>query len=458
MAPYAKQLVDWAMEGQPHVVIRQFAARAALQLIANGYLSDEGGLSDRLKSVNKSPLPVVESKTYERNISRKHDKNTETDEDRFYFGMDIGPYWYDPLGRVFALSQGDIEVEALKVIRKDFAFGAKGRWDEDERTRRNLYEEKNTYHSHGSYPRADNLHFYLAYHAMMVVAGRLLASVPTHRNPDYGEDDEFSDWLARHDLTRQDGRWLWDRRDPEPFAKGTWLDRDKEHPDRRRVTDGDFEEALRTGDNLNLWGYWTEADTSREQSVHIYSALVQPDKSEALLRALATAKDVHDYAIPSADSDMEIEEPGFELKGWVFDNSGDRRLDEMDRWAGGVSFPPPRPAPFILKRMRLDTDSDIRIWQDQSKACVMESQVWGYYDEAKRHERSNPDRGSRLQVSAFFVTSMLAELDRNLIIEVQIERHRRYQPYESGEKDDDERIKARAKLYLLGKDGKFRTI
>ncbi len=458
VAPYAKQLVDWALKDQPHVVIRQFAAGAALQLIANGYLSDEEGLSDSLKSVNKSPLPAVETEFYERNVSRKHDKDAKTDDDHFYFGIDIGPYWYDPLGRVFALSQGDIEVEALKVIRKDFAFGARGRWDEDERALRNLYEKEHAYHSHGSYPRADNLHFYHAYHAMMIVAGRLLVSTPTHRNPDYGENDEFADWLSRHDLTRQDGRWLWDRRDPEPLTRGAWLDRDKEHPDRRRVTDGDFDEALRTGDKFNLWGYWTEADTSREQSVHIYSALVPPDKSEALLRALTSVKDAHNYAIPSADSNMEIDEPGFELKGWVINHNGDRRLDENDRWAGDVSFPPPRPAPFIEKRMHLDTDSDIRTWKDQSKACVMESQVWGYYDEAKRHERSNPDMGRRLQVSPSFVALMLAELDRDLIIEVQIERHRRYQVYESREKDDEERINTRAKLYLLSKDGRFRTI
>jgi len=132
--------------------------------------------------------------------------------------MDIGPYWYGPLGRVFALSQGDIEIEAMKVIRKEFGLGAKGRWDEDERVRRSLYKEQHTYHSHGSYPRADNLHFYCSYHAMMIVAGRLLATTPTHRNPDWDKDDPFADWLSRHDLTRRDGRWLWDRRDTEPLS------------------------------------------------------------------------------------------------------------------------------------------------------------------------------------------------------------------------------------------------
>ena len=456
VAPYTKQLIGWALNDQPHVLIRQFAARAAFQLVVKGYLADD--LLESLRNVNKSPLPIVESKTWERNVARKCGNGVETDEDRFYFGLDIGSYWYGPLARVFALSQGDIETEARKVIRSDFAFAAGGGWDEDERARRNLYEEPHLHHSHGSYPRADNLSFYYAYHAMMTVAGRLLATMPTHRNPEYGEDDEFADWLSRHDVTRRNGRWLWDRRDPEPLARGAWRDRDKGDPDHRMVTDDDFEEALRASAMLNLWGHWTEADTSREQSTRIYSALVSPDRSEALLRALVSAEDVHSYAIPSADDRMEIDESGFELKGWVIDPGENRRLDEMDRWAGGVSFPPPRPAPFITERMRIDADSDLRFWRDQRKTRVMESQVWGYYDEAKRHESVNPNRGNRLQVSASFVASMLGELDRDLIIEVQIERHARYKPYERGERDDDEGIKTRAKLYLLDKDGEFRTL
>ncbi len=459
VAPYSSQLIDWALGGLPHVLIREFAARTALRLVESGYLHDERGLSARLQSVNESQLPIVESAAaYEHNFSRQHDGSAEAEEDRFYFGIDIGPYWYEPLGLVFGMSQGEIEIEALKVIRKDFGFAEKGRWNEDERARRGLYEERHTDHSHGSYPRADNLHFYNAYHAMMIIAGRLLATTPIHCNPDYDETDKFADWFSRHDLTRRDGRWLWDRRDPEPFERGTWLDRDKEHPDRRRVTDGDFEDVLGTSDRLNLWGHWTEADENRQQSSHIYSALVKPDKSEALIRALATTRNVHDYGIPSADSRMEIDVAGFELKGWILNHSEDTRLDEYDRWAGGNSFPPPCPAPFIVERMKISSDLDLRFWNDQSETCVIESQVWGDYDEAKRHEISNPNRGRRLQASVSFVSAMLGELDRDLIIEVQVERCRPYQHYTHGEKDDDERIDRITKLYLLSKDGSFRTL
>jgi hypothetical protein len=456
LRPHVKQIIDWALNDEPHVLIRQFAARAALQLISSGDLADEEGLSNRLKDVNKSPLPIVESKTYERNSVRKKAGALENSRDRFYFGIDIGPYWYDPLGRVFALSQDDIEEDALKVIRNDFAYNSKGRWDEDERSRRNLYEEDHVYHSHGSYPRADTLHFYYAYHAMMIVAGQLLATAPTHKNPEYGEEDEFADWLSGHDLTRTE-RWLWDRRDPQPLERGAWRDRSIDHADRYAIVAEDCDGTLTSEAMLNLWGYWIEADTQREQSTRIYSALVSPDRSDALLRAFAS-EDVHNYSIPSADSDWEINHAGFVLKGWVEEHGQNRRLDSMDRWAGGIQFPPPMPAPFIIEAIGLETDTDRRFWRENDKTIAMASQVWGQYDEAKRNESSDPRRGSRLQASMEVVTAMLAKLDRDLIIQVQIERRRRYQPYERGDKDDAERIPTRAKLYLLSKDGNFRSI
>ena len=458
LAPWAGAIVDWALKDQPHVLIRQFAARAGLALVDNGVLADGDGIKERLSRVNVSPLPVVETKSYDRIHRQGNDKPAANGDDRFYFGIDFGPYWFAPLGRVFAVSQEEIEAEVLKVIRADLGFSAKGRWGGDERGRRKLYQEDHTHHSHGSYPRADTLHFYHSYHAMMIVAGKLLHSTPTHRNSEYGEEDEFADWLNGHDLSRRDGRWLWDRRDPTPLERSTWQDREKDDDRRRTITMDDFDEALRTGGLLNIWGDWTDADSERQQSVHISSALVSPDNSLALLRALSTVNSVNDYAIPSAGSDMEIDQLGFLLKGWIVNCSRDRGLDGQDRWAGGISFPPPMPAPEVIDLMRLQTDSDRRIWRSDRESIVMASQVWGHYDDAKRHESSNPERGSRLQASLEFLTDMLAKLDRKLIIEVQIGRRRRHRSYESSVDNDKEEVPTRARLYLLGSDGRFDTV
>jgi hypothetical protein len=458
LAPFAGQIVDWALKNQPHVLIRQFAARAALSLVNNGVMADPDNLRERLIRVNVSPFPVVESKSYDRIRHEGNEASPISDDDRYYFGIDMGPYWYAPLGRVFALSQQDIESAALKVIRGDLGFTAKGRWDEDERSRRRLYEENHTMHSHGSYPRADTLHFYHSYHAMMIVAGKLLAETPTHRNSQYDESDEFAEWLGGHDLSRNDGRWLWDRRDPQPLERPAWRDREKKDDGWRVVTTSDFDEALYAGSMLNVWGQWTTADSEHEQSVGISSALVSPDKASALLRALGTAKDVHEYALPSAGSDMEIDKPGFVLKGWIVDRSRDQGLDGHDRWAGYIRFPPPMPARGVVDLMNLETDPDRRLWKDTEGTVVMTSRVWGHYDESTRQQRSNPERGARLQVSLGFVKDVLAKLGRDLIIEVQIDRRRRYQPYRSGVGDDKERVPTKARLYLVGPDGKFRTL
>ena len=191
---------------------------------------------------------------------------------------------------------------------------------------------------------------------------------------------------------------------------------------------------------------------------HIGSALVSPDKSFALLRALGTAKDAHDYALPSAESDLQIDEIGFELKGWIVDDSHDRGLDSQDRWAGGISFPPPMPAPYIIDAMGLETDSDWRLWLDREKSVVVASQVWGHFDEARRHESSDPERGNRIRASLRFLTKMLATLDRDLIIDVKIDRRRRLRPYESVLGNDKERIPTKTRLYLLGADGQLRTL
>jgi hypothetical protein len=364
----------------------------------------------------------------------------------------MGPYWYGPLGRVFALRESDIETESLKVIRNELNYFAKGAWGEDER--RKLYEHGETDASHGSYPATDNHRFYLAYHAMMIVAGRLLATTPVHRDTEWGQQDEFVEWLSGHDLSRNDGRWLADRRDPAPLEWPAWRDQKEGDPTYGVVVPTDFEQALRSGDILNVWGDWTTADSVREQLVRVRSALVSPDRSMALLRALGTVKGARDYLIPSSDADLQIDRSGFVLKGWVEDRRRDRGLDKKDHWAGGVRYPPPVPAAEIVDLMALETDLDKRVWHDGAETPVIFSQMWGHLE--VRNEDNNLERGERLQASLIFIKDMLAMLKHDLIVEVQIERRQRYRRYES--KHDDERIPAATKLYLIRVDGSITTL
>lgn len=456
LAPFAARFVDWALRDQPHVMIRRFAAHTASILLARGFLAHQGDLGERLARVNETALPVLTSKSYSRVTTTNEGMAEGDDDDRFLFGIDIGPYWYRPLGEVFALSERDVESEAISVIRKDFGYAAKGRWDDDERARRKILDGEHSYHSHGSYPRVDDLRFYLAYHAMMVVAGRLLATKQVHHDAERGGGHDFAEWLSGHDLSRRDGRWLSDRRDPTPRERPAWRDRKRDDSSYAAVTIADFDEALRTGEQLNVWGHWTSADSQRVQSVRVQSALVSPERSLALLRALSTARNVHDYCIPSADSDLQISEPGFVLRGWITDPNPDRGLDGKDPWSGGVSYPPPMPASFMVELLGLQVDSDNRCWRDATGRTVMCSSVWGHLEE--RDEVENPERGERLQAPLTFFKDLLKQLGQDLIVGVEIERRRRDRRSWSQENDERERVPATARLYLVRADGSISTL
>jgi hypothetical protein len=193
LLPHADFLVQLALNGETHVLIRGFAAKAALTLIDSGLTGHhKAELRERLLAVNISPFPVVEPKRYERGCPQRTSTDGEGKQPTLHFGIDFGPYWLAPLADCFAKSRHDVELAVSDVITKEWRCSSKDGWIVDQRARLNIFREGETYDSHGSNPTTHDLHFYLSYHAMMVVAGRLLATVAVHRDRDYPEDDFYT--------------------------------------------------------------------------------------------------------------------------------------------------------------------------------------------------------------------------------------------------------------------------
>lgn len=456
-------LINVAFDSEPHVLIREFAKRTILALLNAGFLISHTDLQQRLTTINASPFPSVESKSYQRLENKNPDAadkvGANDEEDRFYFGMDIGPYWFSPLGRCFANSQARIERETLHVIRTDWQLSGGNRWDEDERHRRKIFRDMETYHSHGSYPRVDELRFYLSYHAMMMVAGKLLATTPVHRDPDYSEDD-FHNWLGGHDISRKDGGWLADRRDPIPLERPEWKDEKETDEWRWSIARSDFDRILiDPNGRMNLWGHWTRSSGHREESINVSSALVSSNRSLALLRALQSTDNPHDYRIPDADDDLQIDFDGFQLKGWIVDRSRDSGLDDQDPWAGAIRYPPPGPAAYVAELMSLKSDDERRRWHaGAALGDVAWSQVWGHFPEKDDYDEMNHESGSRFQTSLAFIVELLRKLGMDLIVKVEIERLHRYSRWERSRDDDLGYILPSARLFLLRSDGSLSTL
>ncbi len=462
-ALFADFLVKLVFNGEPHVLIREFARRTIIALLDAGFLESHADLRQRLAIINISPFPTIKSKSHRRfdNIETDAEDNlgTTDDEDRFYFAIDIGPYWFDPLGVCFAKNRATIEREAFHLIRSDWKLTFGSRWDEDERHRRKIFKDRDmeTHHSHGSYPSVDDLHFYLSYHAMMVVAGKLLATTPVHHDPDYAKD-EFYYWLRRHDLNRQDGGWLTDRRDPLPLERPFWKDEKETDKWRWSIKRDDFDRILLASNGrINLWGRWTWGSGHREESIHVYSALVSPELSMALLRALQSVDNPHDFRIPTAEDELQIDYDGFQLKGWIFEQTRESGIDEQDPWSGDIRYPPPQPASYIIDLMNLNSDAEQRLWFVKGdNNVVIWSQTWGYHkdkDDGKIFES-----GERLQLTFEFIVSLLRELEMDLIVEVEIERRLHYSTWERRDNDDIGFIPPSARLFVIKADGNIRTL
>ncbi len=445
---------------QPHVLIRLFAARTALTLAAQGLIELQADVRERLIDINTSPFETIKIKPSEEYASSRNSADAEDglpERDRYFFGIDFGPYWLAPLGRCFGIPQSKMERETMKAVRGDLCYKGSHRWDEDERARRRLYEYERTRHSHGSYPCVDDLGFYLSYHAMLITAGRLLATNPLVERAGDWEDNRFSDWIARHDISRADGRWLADRRDPQPTGCSRWLEEHSKAEWLCSISAVDFEYALHSeAGYLTVWGRWSNLDTSCEESISVNSALVSRERSASLLRALQTTANPNDFPIPDATDDFQIDKGPYQLKGWIVDRPSERGIDESDPWAGQVRYPVPEPAAFVTEMMHLSTDSDRRLWLSPfSPAPALRSKTWGYYQERNSSEQPS---GSRLRASIQFIVKFLTAIGMDLVVEVEIQRRSRLNAMTVGDGDELRNIPPSTRIFIVKDDGTICTL
>lgn len=454
VARHSDFVLKYLQPSEFHVVIRELAKRTALTLIDGGSL--ESSLRHSVSGVNISPFPAIEKQSYDRPAARSG--AATTDEDRFYFGFDFGPYWLAPLARCFGVAEKEVEHRAATVIASDWNYSGRLHWEEDERNRRKIFKHEDMDHRHASYPRVDELRFYLSFHAMMVVAGQLLATMPTYRGSDFTEDN-FSNWLhSRHDLSRIDGFWLADRRNPVPLDTYAWKHKAEAGDSHSPIRHQDFDRVLFPSLGIvTLWGYWTSAAGRQEEVCNIRSALVSPDQSRALLRALQSADDHHDYLIPDAEDDRQIDSASFRLKGWIIDRTHDTGIDGKDPWAGGISYPAPAPSQDVIEAMNLTSDREHRSWrQGEAAPIVMTAETWGTYRE--KDDDAREQRGDRVQVSTQFVGELLRRFEMDMIVEVEIKRQRSYSRYESRNDDEIKPVPPSTRVFLVKSDGRFRTI
>lgn len=454
------QIFDLATSSKlAHVGIREYAKRALLLLASGGAIfltADERIIIEQINT-------ALKGRTTEKKDTYRSFRDPQELKRRFRFdAMDTLPYWYEDILRIFpTVSQDQVLDIAERWIVDEWGSGPEAHWW-DKEPRKARYDERRYAlwsHRHGSLPTVERYGTHLEWHAMHCVVGELLTSHPIS-NEDDGEYGSFGYWFRKMLLT-EPPFWLSDNRSPTPLERRLWMEDPK--TDRgwlynvRRdefLTEIGSHSPIRAG-WIVVEGYYSAHFPKREANVRINSALVSPETAPPLVRALQTASDPWDFRLPDENDNLQIDEPPYQLLGWLANVQGDMRFDDNDPFRYEVHQVRAAPGSKLTEAIGLVLQAGTnRTWicsRTGETALIYEawcdepSPVDDYYP---RRIRSD---GWRLWARADFVQSFLVNEGWNLIYEVQIEREIRNEYGRSNEKD--EKKKTHDKILLLRADG-----
>ncbi|HRE76380.1 MAG TPA: ATP-binding protein [Flavobacterium sp.] len=448
----------------PHVLIRHYIQKSCLNLHNfNNFIYSEAEFQI-IQGVNKTKIGYVEEKKYSRQ-QRKYSTKSKK-EWRFRFdSIDTLPYWYSRVGDAFNLSEYDVADVADKFITENWGYTGNPNKDDfigSQLYDRDLYLTRN---DHGSNPEIEDLSIYFEYHAMYCAANFLLENEPLLETDSW---DSWDYWLDSEANAFNDF-WLSDLRDPRPLIPKYWKnDVDKfDKLWRDFIAEEYFDEGVgflddRDNKFLNIYGGISKNVGANQETISFSSCLVPNKGADALLRALQTTKDSHDYSIPFDEEDQNdrptFDEDGFYLTGWVVDiRSEFEGLDSDDAFFNNTSKGYIKFGKTVHTHFNIKYDNLYKYGYLKNRPISVFENWNEISDEEYRYKKYNTDTessGSVFKVDTNFILSFLNAEQKSLIIKCVIDRQLEERKYK--ERYDDNRT--HVKLYLIKQDGTVKTL
>ncbi len=396
---------------------REFLDHARIQRLCQriGQRCGDDGLSERARI---PPLPPVIARRYERPKAPKP-YGFEAVKSEFSFPFDFEEYAIAPLSESFVVDHEQVLRAMSNLILDEWNYRGSSWIDNDPRRMAGTYKAEETHFYKSDHPATDDFRYYLSYHALLTVAGRLLRSHPTYVDPE-DQTLAFEEWYRDFELTRPDGRWLADGRRPVP---ADLVRRDHTHGGnwQWRVTSGQFIDELfsepswvtiKSAASQTLRGGWDDT--------RVTSSLVGRAAAPALLRALQTAPSFSDHRLPlNEDEDFTVSDYPFELRGWVDAPDSVLGFDKRDDFASDMSYPTPKLSGWIQDLLVGDDGIAAPLDSAHREASHVRVEAWSEKDSSR--EPVGPD-GVRLQVSNVLLDKILKLTGLTLIVEVRLHR------------------------------------
>jgi hypothetical protein len=406
----------------PHVVMRAFAIDI-LRELAHALAPDEReALISKLGAANQSPFPPAPRTGYREFRYAPRPDASPRPEDVFHLDYDFNKYQVERLCHVFACPGWEVEDRINAWVR---------RWDTTVRGMHDCPRSRSddASWSSGYVPGRDPYGGYLGWHALMLVAGELLATRAV-----VGDDwsgDAWTGFLREYTLSRNDGLWLADVTDPFPLDLTKEADMPMPESGERGTAREDSNLlapllGLLDGEVVTDWlpvaGRWS---IGRDTTVTLQSVLANAGDARAVVMAVLSAEPFFRW-LPDDEDEIARHFGGdcHTVQPWVAKvPNTERRLDRYDPYSAATALD--RPFPSDWTRDLLGTVADDEVicsWSIDGKTAYR-ADAWGA--EGGRGDHAWSESGCRLFVSRDTLLSLLKVSKRSLVVALTLQKYHR---------------------------------
>ncbi|HCE6431202.1 TPA: hypothetical protein NHO58_006323 [Pseudomonas aeruginosa] len=436
----------------PHVVMRAFAIDILREITKSLTPDACEALIAKLEPLNRSPHPESPKANYRELRHTRRPDALPRPEENFHLDYDFNKYQVERLCRVFGCPGWEVEDRINTWVR---------RWDANvsamhDCPRSSSYDET---WSSGYVPERDRYGGYLGWHALMLVAGDLLAVRPV-----VGDDwdgDAWAAFLKEYTLSREDGLWLADLTDLFPLD----LAKESEMPMPESGKNGIVSEdrkllapllGLLDGKVVEDWlpvaGRWT---IGRDTTVTLNSVLASSIDARAV--AMALLSDAAFFrSLPDDEDEIarHFGRDGHTVQSWLVKTPNtDRQLDRYDSYGAASALDRYFPSGWTRNQMGVTADDDVtRHWSIGGEAACR-AEAWGA--EGGRGDYAWSETGNRLLVARSALYSLLKLSDLSVVVALKLQKYHRGKS--SGRGGDTSAFTHRSLVAVINERGQIWT-
>jgi hypothetical protein len=406
----------------PHVAMRAFAIDILRELAHALAPEEREALITKLGPANQSPFSSAPRTDYrEFRYASRPDASPRPD-DGFHLDYDFNKYQVERLCHVFACPGWEVEDRISAWVQ---------RWDTNVRgmhdcPRSSSYDGS---WSMGYVPDRDRYGGYLGWHALMLVAGELLATRAV-----IGEDwsgDAWAAFLREYTLSRNDGLWLADLTDSFPLNLTQEADMPMPESGERSTVREDSNLlapllGLLAGkvamDWLPVMGRWS---IGRDTTVTLQSVLANAGDARAAVMTVLSAEAFFRW-LPDDEDEIarHFGGDGHTVQPWVAKTPNTKRqLDRHDPYGTATALDRPFPSDWTRDLLGTVADDEVvRRWSVDGRTAYR-AEAWGA--EGGRGEYAWSETGYRLLVSRGALLSLLKVCERSLVVALTLQKYHR---------------------------------